>query len=1272
VRGHAKAGTAGSNRRRCSDRRPRARRQTFPLALGITVLATLSFSVASGSAATAHPFLETFGSLAQPTFSAPGPMAVDPSTGDLLVIEKGDNSVRRYNPDGTPANFTALGTNVIDGKGNGECATVPADCDETPANELSFFGFSETQVAVAPPGSAAGTAGDIYVTSANSVIYIFAPDGHYLGQIDKAGTSNFGESCGVTVDEEGAVYVGDYGASAVHKYVPTANPPTDTDNSANFSFEFPCALAAGQGPSAGSLFVYAYEEGAVKKISSVNGSLKYEVGSTSGILSVDPSTGHLYAAKAGGSPEVVEYDASGTSPVVEGAIALASNAQGVAIDGPSGHVFVDRAGDQHVSVYDTVPLPGVVTGAASNVAGDAMTLNGTVNPEGEALTECLFEYGTTTGYGETAPCAESQVSIGNGTSPVAVHADVSSLAAETTYHYRLVAANANGTSSGADQSAKTLSRPTVGEEWAVSAVGTEATVQAVINPGNAATTFHVEYGPDSSYGQSTPERPAGSDSADHTLTANLTGLTPGATYHWRVVASNEVGRGEGEDRIFTPIGPAVQNTDCANQAFRTGPAATLPDCRAYEMVSPVDKNNGDIITLINVTGYRTELNQSALSGDKFTYSSYKAFAGQPSSRYSNQYLATRDSAGWHTDPLNPPLGVVVSDPDFDIRSLEAQFSAFSPDLSSAWLYDNNRNTLTPNAVQENPNLYRRDNDTGSYEALTREPAGGGVPPQVMSFQFQGQSSDGTHQVFSAVANLTPDADATTGTLEDSSQLYDFSNGSLHLVSVLPNGEATTAMAGGAGVEFTPTNKGEANVSHAVSDDGSHIFFTAPSGIYVRVDGQTTVPVVTSGPRAWYQTASVDGSKVLYTQGHALYEFDVDTETRTLIAGQMAGLDFRGDSAVAGASEDLSYVYFVSKEDLASGATAGERNLYLDHEGTISLVAELSAIDLGELGAGNGESPSVAGWQATNHDSRVTPDGLRLAFMSNRSLTGYDNTDAETGDPLLEVYIYDADSGQIICASCNPSGQRPIGQRLRVAYWARDDAFYSGPVAAHLRAAAWLPTSEDSLHAPRAFSDDGERIFFNSYDALVPQDTNGVQDVYEWEAQGFGDCHTPGGCVSLISSGTSPTRSEFVEADPSGRNVFFRTESSLAPQDPGLFDIYDARVGGGFPAPAQPGPCVGDSCQSPPPPPANPTPASASFRGSGDQKARKKGRCVAQKRQRSKKASHRHTRKKARSCRRSNKKGRCVAQKRQRSKKASHRHTRKKARSCRRSNQGGKR
>jgi hypothetical protein len=340
----------------------------------------------------------------------------------------------------------------------------------------------------------------------------------------------------------------------------------------------------------------------------------------------------------------------------------------------------------------------------------------------------------------------------------------------------------------------------------------------------------------------------------------------------------------------------------------------------------------------------------------------------------------------------------------------------------------------------------------------------------------------------------------------------------------------------------------------------------------------------------------------------------------------------------GASEGLSRIYFVDPKALPGAAPdaeggeaeelAGRLNLYYWHEGSLRFVALLSEAD-------GAYSTPYGDWRAPQADrtAQATPDGRYLAFMSRASLTGFDNVRPANGhcsgiDPgsvCAEVFEYSAETGKLVCPSCNPTGQAPLGAsnltRLHVARESPD------------------------LRQPENLPADGEgRIFFESQDALSPHDDNGhIQDVYEWEPKGVGGCasaYAEGGCVSLISSGQSETDSSFLDATPTGNDAFFITRSKLLPTDRNTqLDLYDARsphVPGeavGFPEEARPAPCEGDSCrgatiEAPSPPGA----ASSTFVGPGNPEAkpsacpkgkvRKGGKCVARK---SKK--HKHHKKK---------------------------------------------
>jgi hypothetical protein len=387
----------------------------------------------------------------------------------------------------------------------------------------------------------------------------------------------------------------------------------------------------------------------------------------------------------------------------------------------------------------------------------------------------------------------------------------------------------------------------------------------------------------------------------------------------------------------------------------------------------------------------------------------------------------------------------------------------------------------------------------------------------------------------------------------------------------------------------------------------------------------------TGSQFW--AAAEDGSSVLFRAGKArLYEYQVADRSTHLIAGKALG--------VLGASADASRVYLVSEEARGGengegkSAVAGKPNLYFYESG-----GQFRFVGLLE---GRGEFSSIAAspiFQAT----RVSADGRHAAFMSTASITGYDNTDVATGEADAEVFVYDAGAnggeGGVFCASCNPSGARPVGHEPML-----------GGRTTKTQAAGRIPGWQNNdLYASRALSEDGRRLFFDSYDALSPRDTNGQQDVYEWEAQGEGSCeesspaYSPqdGGCVDLISSGKSPREAEFIDASPSGRDAFFTTPSSLVSQDFGLVDIYDAREGGGLPAPpTKPAECEGEACQGTPEAPNDPTPSSESFEGSGNVhevpvvrrpkpcakgKVRRHGKCVS----RHTKKAHRRAKRKLR-------------------------------------------
>jgi hypothetical protein len=1253
----------------------------------LTVFVTLLGSLALSAPASADTLIGSPGSGAG-QYGSPPRLAVDNSTGHLYVADDGNNRIDVFDSSGAFLFAFGWNVNATTPEEKLQTCTAATGCKEGTSGGGAGQMSEPRGIAVDnDPASPAFHDIYVFEYSGlaeglNARAQRFTPSGQFVwvvgGEVNKTTSADLctaasGDTCGIGVpgDQEGhfngidrggvavgpggVLYVGDQVGSGENSKSRVQKYEASGAYIEQLLLEVPGGSGGQNGiatHSDGSFYIATHGgTGAVRRYDASGSPIpgwgfsgKVDPSFNIRAIAVD-SAGHLFVAdntNLSASSEIYEYDSAGLP--VSTIYGTFSNAVTGLAPAPGGGIYISQQETSAPTAVFKVPFPppGPVVVPDLSKAGEVRStkaiLESQVNPEGKATTY-HFEYVDEKSYEDeggfagpnTLSTTETALTIppgGNAEKLFRAYPagpkQVTGLAPETTYRFRVVAEDSEGNVTvGPEATFTTLDPIEFGETWATG-VGTDSAIlHGEANPLESAATGYFEYVDQASFEASgfaeaakAPDVDAGAAPLDFgegevpvERTASLHSLAPGTTYRYRLVATDHckadpeiVCTFEGpvhSIRTFTPSTPST--TPCpANEDFRTGPAAFLPDCRGYEMVSPLEKNGADIDVLYTITGYRAGFDQAAEDGDSLTYSTYKAFGDIASAPFTNQYLARRDpGAGWLSEAISPKReGPSLM--TFGGVQLDRQFKAFSPDLCSGWVVQDANPVLAEGGVEGFPGLYRRDDcELGTYEALsTVEPPN--LLPENFRPELQGASADGSVAIFGIADNLTEDAPAQplacvqqlNRQVDCLPRLYEAREGQLKLVCILPNGtpSAEACSAGG------PPVKGAERYSllaNAISDDGSRIFWTSYPGVagsgklFVRVDGTETIQISAGETR--FRAAAADGSKAIYTSGGKLFSFDVETATPTLIAEEVSG--------VAGASEDTSRIYFTSGKVLAPGATTGQPNLYFFEAGAgFRFIATLTSADLAA------DQPAPVSEAPIARASRVTPDGEQIAFMSQGSPTGYDNTDAVSGEADREVSLYDSTAnggaGELRCVSCNPSGARPVGRLFNVP----------GLAKSSVAVAARIPTFQSQLNGQRVLSDDGRRLYFNSYEGLVSHDTNVQEDVYQWEAPGSGDCDeespsflkSSGGCLSLISSGESPKGSELVDIGTNGDDVFFKTSAGLVPQDRGLIDIYDARVNGGFPPPEEPpAPCEGEACAPPAAAPNDPTPASAGFRGAGN-------------------------------------------------------------------------
>lgn len=832
-----------------------------------------------------------------------------------------------------------------------------------------------------------------------------------------------------------------------------------------------------------------------------------------------------------------------------------------------------------------IAVKSLVTEPATEIKTEEATLNGKLDADGLPTT-FYFEYGKTTGYGQAAPAppGESVADDSPGVQPVSYA--LAGLEPGTTYHFRIVAENETGVTVGQDQEFTTTHGPTIEGVYSDHVTASSAELKARINPHGFATEWYFEYGLTTNYGSIVPV-PHGALSGETTgqpVSVTLTGLQT-STYYFRLVAKSEWGTVVSENQSFEFSPPA-----CPNSALRQQTGANyLPDCRAYELVTPARAGGAPIFPPAPF---------SAVADDHYGFSAiFNAIPGTepPNSGralpHSDFYVASRSVTGWHTSyvgvkgneglesreilwklPAEGSPNIPADEHLEHFLTWEDRFPCCDENGSfSPFMYD-----------AEGHQLHRLPTNADEEDLLLGASEGG----------FRGDgvlSGNGNHYVFSSIRK----AFAPGGLTSAPGSAYDnnIETGAVEKISFNEEGEDIRQDPRVSGSET-----GEEFIKFRwVSPDASHVLMsvagppdhncglectTAEENIhlymYVRGHGTYDVSKDFEGvDRAvHYAGTARDGSEVFFTTGQRMTADDTDSsvdlfrwdestnELTRLSAGsgdsgnadacpgswtshcsvevvpishsclrpQTTERRECGDSVIA---KETGEIYFYSPEQLdGARGVSGDRNLYVYRDGHPLFVANLE-----------GGRPAER--------MNVSFDGRWMALLTRSQLTAYDNA------THAEMYRYHPETRSIVCVSCRPDGEPPTSDAL---------ASFNG---------YFLTT-------------DG-RTFFSTEEPLVDRDADGVSDTYEY-VQGRPQLISNGAEDSVQAANTNefnPIGLMGVTAD--GENVFFSTFTTLVGQDENgpFYKIYDARVNGGFPYQRPPAPCAAaDECHGE----GNPTPA----------------------------------------------------------------------------------
>jgi DNA-binding beta-propeller fold protein YncE len=1206
-------------------------------------------------------------------------VAVDQMTGEVYVADTGNDRIAKYG---------------------------------TAGEALGVLAAVTTPTFLAVDSSAGSSNRDVYVVEQGTVVAKFDPAGDPVTTWGTAGRmEGFGQIAGIAVDPSGNLFVMETPGpdSVLHQFGGDGAETTECTVPPNpaAALQSTAASLHGLAVDARDDLFYTSEAGAENNFGiEINPSCKllpaapYEVlkfyADGKGIA-VDESNDNLFTAEAPRGTEPVRVYSTPVSGGGESPLESVGVRPGQGLDAPgqlavrsAGHVaYVAETSSDDIAVLTMVNVepPHVQIEPPTLITGTTAHFRAEINPEAPVGNPSAWDVKYRFQCVPACSGQDLEGSVEASSLSAPVEATAENLLPGTDYKVFITAGNAGGTARSPEAPADDppfqtdAIPPTISEEAAREVSETAADIDALLNPGGTQASYWVQYVTKAQFESSafagalqTAEQFV--DAAQGVpVSIPLAGLSPSSAYVARVVATNTVD-GLPETAIGGPVAfvtrPALLPFGaCPNGAFRIGPSALLPDCRAYEQASPVNKGGGGVEALPG------SIQAPGSAGDAITFFSQAGIPGGVGAQDYPTFLATRGTGSWDTQGLLPPQSL----------GEKAAYLGLTPDGH----YAVTEATLAGHGT----GVFLRDLATG--EVTTVVPYNSGCGGNEECFSLAGAVDGGSKIFLETRLALAAEPPTTMGA--QNVYVWDQESGEMNQVDLNERGEALPE--GGFAGPYAWANhdlsKGGTRFHlyvaalDAVSEDGDHIVFTERGDngkregaqLYVRIglDGPSPRTVKVSAYQAGREGPELPAAFLGATPEGRFIFFKSEAElTSDAYSGEGTESLYRYDTAsgklidltseakqkfaagpgvegMLGSSGSGRVAYFVAKAALTAsrpgpgGKTAepGQANLFRWEEGA---TPPLSFVTTLENGGPNQYGTSDYGdWSPSAVDlasqaspaartARVSSDGQAVVFSSHRALTGApnmargcDSSGTTSLAPCAEFFRYSAADGTLDCVSCNPTGERPLN---------------NATLGTGFINAADFTNVLPSIALPRNLSADGDRFFFQTPDSLVGSDVNGgpgcaaaaeqkerCLDVYEWEAAGTpeGSCEQveiDGGCLYLISSGDGDKPSYFGDVDPEGKNVFIFTASRLTPSDKDqLYDVYDASEDGGLasqhevppPRCSSLGACQGPVAGAE----SGATPGSSTLSGGGNPKAksckkgfvRKHGKCVKKARRKTK-------------------------------------------------------